>query len=64
MLDNAFNSNIATNTATSADLAKVFYAAVTDSKPKRRYFNSVGDRMVVHIARAHPKCFEPDFQPL
>lgn len=40
--------------ATSSDLAKLFYRAATDKKPKRRYFNSVSDRLFVYIARNHP----------
>lgn len=40
--------------ATSADLAKVFYKASTNRRPKRRYFNSLGDKAVVHIARSMP----------
>ncbi|MGO2989442.1 SDR family NAD(P)-dependent oxidoreductase [Lactococcus cremoris] len=43
--------------ATSLDLAELFYKAATDQNPKRRYFNSFGDRAVVHIARAHPRLF-------
>ena len=44
--------------ATSADLAKVFYKAATDQKPKMRYFNSFGDRLTVYVARNHPKIFK------
>ncbi|MDR3191274.1 MAG: SDR family NAD(P)-dependent oxidoreductase [Lactobacillaceae bacterium] len=47
--------------ATADDLAKVFYAAATDVKPKRRYFNAVGDRVLVHVARAHPRVFKTAF---
>ncbi|AYG01445.1 SDR family NAD(P)-dependent oxidoreductase [Lactococcus allomyrinae] len=43
--------------ATSLQLAELFYKAATDEKPKRRYFHSMGDRAIVHIARAHPKLF-------
>lgn len=43
--------------ATSLDLAELFYKSATDQNPKRRYFNSFGDRAVVHIARAHPRLF-------
>lgn len=43
--------------ATSLDLANLFYKAATDSKPKLRYFNAFGDRAAVHIARAHPRLF-------
>jgi len=41
--------------ATSVDLAKVFYRAATDIKPKQRYFNSTSDRLAVYMARNHPK---------
>jgi NAD(P)-dependent dehydrogenase (short-subunit alcohol dehydrogenase family) len=39
---------------TSQDLAKVFYRAATDPRPKRRYLNSVGDRLIVWAARSLP----------
>ncbi|MDR0199899.1 MAG: SDR family NAD(P)-dependent oxidoreductase [Streptococcaceae bacterium] len=41
-------------TATSADLAKVFYRAATDITPKRRYFNAFRDRFMVYMSRSHP----------
>ncbi|PIO82378.1 short-chain dehydrogenase/reductase [Loigolactobacillus backii] len=56
-LSNVLSSSSNMISATSADLARVFYAAATDLNPKRRYFNSFGDRFVVHVARAHPKVF-------
>ncbi|ANK60572.1 SDR family NAD(P)-dependent oxidoreductase [Loigolactobacillus backii] len=56
-LSNILSSSSNMISATSADLARVFYAAATDRNPKRRYFNSFGDRFVVHVARAHPKVF-------
>ncbi|WP_100489358.1 SDR family NAD(P)-dependent oxidoreductase [Sporolactobacillus pectinivorans] len=40
--------------ATSDDLAKVFYKAATDSNPSRRYYHSLTDRIAVWIARNHP----------
>ncbi|TGA98338.1 SDR family NAD(P)-dependent oxidoreductase [Sporolactobacillus shoreae] len=40
--------------ATSDDLAKIFYKAATDAKPSRRYYHSLTDRMAVRIARNHP----------
>ncbi|GAX01320.1 hypothetical protein C5L25_000973 [Secundilactobacillus silagei JCM 19001] len=43
--------------ATSADLAKVFYRAATDHKPKRRYYFSFSDRMMSRLARVHPGIF-------
>lgn len=42
------------STATSADLARIFYKAATDIKPKRRYFNAFGDKATVYIARTMP----------
>lgn len=44
--------------ATSADLAKVIYRASTDTKPKRRYFNSFSDHLTVFVARALPGVFK------
>jgi short-subunit dehydrogenase len=46
-----------TASATSADLAKVFYRAAVAERPKRRYLNSVGDRLVVWTARALPNLY-------
>lgn len=43
--------------ATSLQLAELFYKAATDEKPKHRYFHSMSDHAIVHIARAHPKLF-------
>lgn len=43
--------------ATSADLAKVFFAAATDKNPKRRYFNNFHDHLTVIVARALPNLF-------
>ncbi|MDR0482635.1 MAG: SDR family NAD(P)-dependent oxidoreductase [Cellulomonadaceae bacterium] len=42
------------SSATSADLAQVFFRAATDPKPKSRYFNALGDRAVVKLARTTP----------
>jgi NAD(P)-dependent dehydrogenase (short-subunit alcohol dehydrogenase family) len=47
--------------ATSEDLAKVFYRAATDKKPKRRYFNAFGDRAMVWLARSCPRVFKKVF---
>ncbi|WP_125588975.1 SDR family NAD(P)-dependent oxidoreductase [Companilactobacillus jidongensis] len=44
--------------ATSEDLAKVFYRAATDLKPKRRYFNSFTDHAVVAFGRAMPGLYK------
>lgn len=43
---------------TSEDLAKVFYKAATDVKPKRRYFNSITDHAVVAFARTLPGAYK------
>ena len=45
------------NGATSRDLAQVFYAAATDRNPKLRYFNSLGDRVMVRVGKAHPQIY-------
>ncbi|MBL3716630.1 SDR family NAD(P)-dependent oxidoreductase [Lactococcus garvieae] len=45
------------SSATSADLAQVFYKAATAQKPKPRYYNTFTDRLMVHTARAHPKLY-------
>ncbi|KRM12630.1 short-chain dehydrogenase [Paucilactobacillus suebicus DSM 5007 = KCTC 3549] len=44
--------------ATSDDLAEVFYKAATDPKPKYRYYHSIGDHLVGHIARVHQHLFK------
>lgn len=41
------------SSATSQDLAQLFYRAATDRRPKRRYYHSVFDRFVVREARHH-----------
>lgn len=43
--------------ATSEDLAKVFYKAATDARPKRRYYNSVIDHSMVMVARTMPNTY-------
>jgi hypothetical protein len=50
-----FGGNSRFVSATSADLAKVFYRAATDPQPKYAYFNTRGDRFMAWIARVHPK---------
>lgn len=40
---------------TSEELAQDFYKAATASKPELRYYHSIGDRMMVRVAKAHPK---------
>ena len=45
------------NGATSKDLAVDFYKAATDLKPKLRYFHSLGDRMMVRVAKSHPRVY-------
>lgn len=56
-MGNYLGADAHTNGATSADLAKVFYKAATDAKPKRRYFYSLGDYMTVIAARSLPKLY-------
>lgn len=41
--------------ATSKDLAEVFYQAATDARPKFRYYYSLSDRMMVWVTRNHPR---------
>ncbi|WP_254639689.1 SDR family NAD(P)-dependent oxidoreductase [Cohnella sp. GbtcB17] len=43
--------------ATPADLAKVFYKAATDKRPKWRYFHSFPDRMLTLIGRHFPRSY-------
>lgn len=43
--------------ATADDLAQVFYKAATDVKPKRRYFNSIGNHAAVIFARTMPNVY-------
>ncbi len=45
------------SSATSADLAQVFYKAATDKKAKSRYYYSFTDRLIVHAARTYPKLY-------
>ncbi|HAT55061.1 MAG TPA: short-chain dehydrogenase/reductase [Lactobacillus sp.] len=45
------------SSATSEDLAKVFYRAANEDKPKLRYYFSFSDRMMAHFARVHPTLF-------
>lgn len=49
---------------TSADLANVFYKAATDSKVKRRYFNSASDKMIVWAGRTMPNVYKHVMQSL
>ncbi|MDR3241472.1 MAG: SDR family NAD(P)-dependent oxidoreductase [Lactobacillaceae bacterium] len=55
------NASSSIKDATSLDLAKLFYVAATDAKPKRRYFNAFTDRATVHVARANPRMFKKIF---
>lgn len=43
--------------ATAEDLAQLFYKAATDTKPKRRYFNSLSDHAAVIFARTMPNTY-------
>lgn len=45
------------SSATALDLAKVFYKAATDQRPKRRYYFAMGDRLMSHFARTHAGAF-------
>ena len=49
---------------TSHDLALDFYRAATDRKPKLRYFHSAGDRLLVHVAKAHPNLYKTGLKAL
>lgn len=51
------SENSPLNGATSLDLARVFYKAATDEKPKLRYFYSLSDRAAVRLAKSHPVIF-------
>jgi len=46
-----------TGSATSEELAQVFYKAATDIKPKRRYYHSLADHGMVLVARAMPNTY-------
>lgn len=43
--------------ATSEELAKVFYKAATDQRPKRRYYHSIVDHSLVMVARTMPNTY-------
>lgn len=43
--------------ATSEELAKVFYQAATDVRPKRRYYHSMIDHGMVMVARSMPNTY-------
>ncbi|VDG18602.1 short-chain dehydrogenase/reductase [Lactobacillus paracollinoides] [Lactiplantibacillus mudanjiangensis] len=45
------------SSATSEDLAKVFYRAATDQRAKRRYYYNFSDRMMARMVRVHPEIF-------
>lgn len=46
------------SSATSEDLAEVFYRAATDAKPKYRYYHALGDNFIGHLARVHQHLFK------
>ncbi|CAJ1178636.1 short-chain type dehydrogenase [Companilactobacillus paralimentarius DSM 13238 = JCM 10415] len=50
-------SKITFSEATAEDLAKVFYRAATDIKPKRRYYHSIVDHGMVLVARTMPNTY-------
>lgn len=54
-------ANEHTSGASSEDLAQVFYKAATDTRPKRRYFNTLSDRAMVWLARSCPRVFKKLF---
>lgn len=45
------------SSATSGDLAQLFYKAATDKRPQRRYFHSLSDRLMGHFSRVHLSTF-------
>lgn len=45
------------SSATSEDLAKVFYRAAMDRYPKRRYYFALTDHMMAAAARRHPEIY-------
>lgn len=49
---------IGASSATSQDLAQIFYQAATDKKPKLRYFNAMSDRLNVRVSKSHPRLFK------
>jgi len=49
--------NSITGGATSEELAKVFYKAATDIRPKRRYYHSLADHGMVLVARTMPNTY-------
>ena len=51
-------------TASSADLAQVFYKAATTTQPKGRYFNNLTDFSMVQLARTCPKLYRKIFKNL
>lgn len=52
------NVNSKVLVASADDLAALFYRAATDARVKRRYFNSVTDKLAVWLARSHPYIFK------
>jgi NAD(P)-dependent dehydrogenase (short-subunit alcohol dehydrogenase family) len=50
-----FSGDSPVASATSEDLAEVFYRAATDPKPRYAYFHGTGDRLMARLARVHPK---------
>jgi len=51
------NNMTGLSSATSADLAKVFYRAATYKHAKRRYYYNFSDQMMARVARVHPGLF-------
>lgn len=50
-----FSGNSSISSAPAEDLAKLFFRAATDPKPRYAYFHSYGDRIMASLARKHPK---------
>lgn len=57
MLGQMSNGSTPLPMASAEDLAKLFYRAATDIRPKRRYFNSIADHAAVVFARTMPGAY-------
>lgn len=55
--EQALSGFLNASSATSEDLAKVFYRAATDRHPKRRYFYAISDRLISGVARTFPGAY-------
>ncbi|WP_461214199.1 SDR family NAD(P)-dependent oxidoreductase [Lacticaseibacillus sp. GG6-2] len=52
-----FDRFVGVSSATSEDLAQVFYQAAVAKHPKRRYYNAPADQLIARLARVHPAVF-------